>query len=58
MNEKLAAILRLAADAALLAGIPQATAFLEIFKISAQAYQEISGQPVDPALIPPIERIE
>lgn len=58
MNEKLAAILRLAADAATLAGVPQAQAFLEIFKISADAYQQISGQPVDPALIPPIARIE
>lgn len=57
MNEKLALILRLAADAATLAGAPQANAFLEIFKVSAEAYQEISGKPVDPSLIPPIERI-
>lgn len=57
MNEKLAAILRIAADAALLSGVPQAAMFLEIFKVSAAAYQELTGKPVDPALIPPIERI-
>jgi hypothetical protein len=58
MNDKLALILKLAGDAILLAGVPQAAIFLEIFKVSADAYQKISGEPVDPALIPPIERID
>ncbi len=58
MNDKLAAILQLLASAATLSGIPQANVFLEIFKVSADAYQQISGKPVDPALIPEISRIE
>jgi hypothetical protein len=57
MNERLLKILSLVLDAAKVVGNDHADRLLDIIKVSAQGYTEISGKPVDPDLVPEIQKI-
>jgi hypothetical protein len=56
-DEKLKAILALVNAALVLSGQTKLMVITEIFRVSAENYQDFHGKPVDPALIPKFERI-
>lgn len=56
-SNKINAVIALANAALILTGQSKLTILTELFKVSAEAYQDFHGKPVDVALIPPYERI-
>lgn len=61
MDEKTAAIVKELADASAniagLTGNDLAAALLRLVGVASQGYQLVTGLPVDPALVPKIERL-
>ena len=58
MNEKLQAILAMVQLAATLTGEQRAAKLIEVFRVGAEEYQEITGRPVDWSTLHKIPEIE